>query len=474
MLKQNKTLIRNILLLIDGSVLLLSFLLSYKIRLLPLFEHAKPIHPMTQYIWLAIAAVPIWWLQLFFQDLYRSQRVLSYGTLIWRLTKITFTSAIILGTLIFIFQAKTYSRSLFGVFILTSFLCLNIERCFIKLVAHAVRRRGYNYRNILIIGVNERTKHLIQRIISHPEWSLKIIGTLSTNASEDPLKKLPIEVPLLGTLDDLDTIVQQYIIDEIIFSLEKSDLLGIEEILLRCEELGIRTHLVADFFNLIIAKTELSYMEEIPLLTFSTTPFQDLHLIAKRSVDLFTSLIVLITLSPLYFAIAILIKLDSKGPVLFKQIRVGLNGHKFKLLKFRSMVKDAESQLETIQDLNEMSGPVFKSSHDPRITKFGHFLRKFSLDELPQMINVLKNDMSLVGPRPPLAEEVEKYERWQRRRLSMKPGITCLWQISGRSNIDFDEWMKLDLQYIDHWSLGLDFKILFKTIPAVLSARGAK
>jgi lipopolysaccharide/colanic/teichoic acid biosynthesis glycosyltransferase len=181
----------------------------------------------------------------------------------------------------------------------------------------------------------------------------------------------------------------------------------------------------------------------------------------------------MIILSPILVATAIAIKIDSSGPILFRQKRVGLNGRNFTLYKFRSMVKNAEKMREQIEHLNEMSGPVFKIRDDPRLTKVGKFIRKFSIDELPQLFNVLKGDMSLVGIRPPISEEVKKYERWQRRRLSMKPGITCIWQVSGRNKVDFDQWMRMDLNYIDNWSLKLDFKLLLKTIPAVLFTKGA-
>jgi exopolysaccharide biosynthesis polyprenyl glycosylphosphotransferase len=194
----------------------------------------------------------------------------------------------------------------------------------------------------------------------------------------------------------------------------------------------------------------------------------------RRIMDVvLVSILGLIT-SPLMLITATLIKVSSPGPVFFRQERCGLNGRPFIMYKFRSMVNDAEQRRFELEALNEMDGPVFKSSRDPRITALGKFIRRFSIDELPQLFNVLRGDMSLVGPRPPLPEEVARYQRWQRRRLSMKPGITCLWQISGRNEVSFDDWMKLDLSYIDNWSLLLDLKILLKTVPVVLLGRGAK
>ena len=211
----------------------------------------------------------------------------------------------------------------------------------------------------------------------------------------------------------------------------------------------------------------------MPLLTFSTTPYSQLQLMLKRGLDVLPSAVLLVLGLPVVSLIALMVKISSGGGVLFRQTRCGLNGRSFTLYKFRTMVADAEERRRDLEHLNEMNGPVFKLRSDPRVTWLGRFLRKFSLDELPQLWNVLRGDMSLVGPRPPIPEEVAQYQRWQRRRLAMKPGLTCLWQISGRNQIDFDRWMELDLEYIDSWSPMLDFEILLKTIPVVLSGRGA-
>ena len=213
----------------------------------------------------------------------------------------------------------------------------------------------------------------------------------------------------------------------------------------------------------------------IPMISYQMTPSSFTALVFKRLCDLVISGLGLVFISPVYLLIVIAIKLSSKGPVHFEQERVGLNGRTFKLYKFRTMVKDAESKLKDLLAHNEMQGPAFKMENDPRITGIGRFLRKFSLDELPQLWNVFCGDMSLVGPRPPLVREVKQYDDWHQRRLSMRPGITCLWQVSGRNKIiNFDEWARLDLKYIDEWTLSLDFKIMMRTLPAVLSASGAK
>jgi len=267
--------------------------------------------------------------------------------------------------------------------------------------------------------------------------------------------------------------LKERVIDEVIFLVPRKWLDEIEEAIHVCEEIGVTVRLATDFPNPFIGKIDFGELDGIPLLTLSTTPQKTDLLFIKRLLDILTSLIALFLISPILLATAIVIWIDSSGPILFKQKRVGLNGRTFTFYKFRSMVKDAEQIRSRFGHLNEMSGPVFKIREDPRLTKVGKFIRKYSIDELPQLFNVLKGDMSLVGIRPPIPEEVEKYEGWQRRRLSMKPGITCIWQVRGRNQVDFDQWMKMDLHYIDSWSLKLDLKLLFKTIPAVLFKKGA-
>ena len=260
-----------------------------------------------------------------------------------------------------------------------------------------------------------------------------------------------------------------------ILTVDRGQLEKFEDVFLRCEEMGVRTRLVLDFFPHVLARVELEEFEGTPLLTFSTTPDDGLALTAKRTLDVSLSILLgLVYLVPVLLA-AILVRLSSRGPALFRQTRCGLNGRPFTLFKLRTMVDGADDRLTEVKDLNQHDGPVFKARHDPRVTPLGRLIRRLSLDEAPQFWNVLKGEMSLVGPRPPLPGEVSRYELWQRRRLSMKPGVTGLWQVSGRSEIlDFEQWMELDLAYIDNWSIGLDLKILLRTVPAVLSGRGAR
>lgn len=231
--------------------------------------------------------------------------------------------------------------------------------------------------------------------------------------------------------------------------------------------------ILLDFLPTGFSHVFVDHLAQVPLLTFSSTPQNDFALLLKRALDVALSALVLVVLSPLFLVMALLIILTSRGPVFYRQTRCGLGGRRFTLLKFRSMVSNADQLLHHLEELNEVDGPVFKMRNDPRCTVIGRWMRMLSLDELPQLWNVLRGDMSLVGPRPPLPAEVEQYESWQRRRLRMRPGLTCLWVLEGRSRLQFDRWVKLDLLYIDNWSVWLDFKILLRTIPTVLSSRGA-
>jgi exopolysaccharide biosynthesis polyprenyl glycosylphosphotransferase len=353
-----------------------------------------------------------------------------------------------------------------------SCLLLTIERLFLVYFLRYLRKEGFNSRNMLIVGTGPRAENFIKLVHSHPEWGLNIIGLI--DADKNMLGKFVHVEKVIGLLDDIPDILHECAVDEVMFIVPRTWLSVIEKSLLACEIEGVKTSIAADFFNMNIARFVSGDIEGVPLISFQTTIGEEWQLLLKRIFDIIVSLAGIALSLPVFGAISVFIKLFSPGPFVFKQIRSGLNGRKFVMYKFRTMVKGAEGMKDSLNGLNEMKGPVFKMKNDPRVTKFGAFLRRSSMDELPQLFNVLKGDMSIVGPRPPMPAEVEKYEIWQRRRLSMRPGLTCLWQINGRSNVDFDKWMRLDLKYIDTWSLGLDFKILLKTIPAVLFLKGAR
>jgi exopolysaccharide biosynthesis polyprenyl glycosylphosphotransferase len=300
---------------------------------------------------------------------------------------------------------------------------------------------------------------------------LRLKGFVDTEVSETLTDK--IGGYDVFPLDSVGSILQNHVVDEVIFAVNLQELARLEPVMQHCADLGIRTRVQLEFLPPAYSRIYLENFRDVQLLSLSSAPDSELRLFFKRVIDVVLSAASLVVLSPVLLTIAALIRITSPGPVLFRQTRCGLGGRRFTLYKFRSMINDAEQMRAELHQLNELDGPVFKISDDPRITPVGRGLRRFSLDELPQLWNVFRGDMSFVGPRPAVPEEVEQYEDWQRRRLRMRPGLTCTWVLEGRSHVDFNRWMQLDLKYIDNWSLWLDAKIFLRTIPIVLSGRGA-
>jgi exopolysaccharide biosynthesis polyprenyl glycosylphosphotransferase len=329
------------------------------------------------------------------------------------------------------------------------------------------------FRNFLLVGDGSEVAEIARTLEANETRGMRLCGfvRVQTGPPKALLDGLARSYPMV-TLPELPELLHRRVIDEVIFAVANEDLEKLREAFLVCEEEGVKTRVLLNFFPRMISKVYLERLGSKPLLTFSATP-EDESLLLKRGLDFITALIALVALSPLLLILGLLVKLTSRGPIFFAQTRCGLGGRRFTLFKFRSMQADADLVREELEALNEVDGPVFKIRNDPRCTPIGRFMRKFSLDELPQLVNIIKGDMSFVGPRPPLPAEVEKYERWQRRRLRMQPGLTCLWALEGRSKLSFRRWMELDLEYIDHWSMMLDWKILLKTIPIVLVGRGA-
>lgn len=392
----------------------------------------------------------------------------------WEKIRIIAESSILLGLFLgfLSFALKLdLSRPLTALFVMYQAALLTLARVVVALRGRKLRLKSENRRNILIIGSGEKAREMGELVSRYADWGLRILGYIAREREENASPGLKI----LGTIADIPQIVEENVVDEIIFVGSKlSDLDSLDEVLEICKEQGIRTSVAVDMFPAKVSNVTMEFLENVPLMTFSTTPDHALSLLVKRVMDVVLSSVLLILLFPFMVIVGLAVKLTSRGPVIYRQVRCGLYGRKFVLYKFRSMRDGAEDVLWEIRHLNEMDGPVFKMRNDPRVTPLGWFLRRSSIDELPQFWNVLKGDMSLVGPRAPLPEEVREYSRWQRRRLSVKPGITCLWQVSGRNEIDFHEWMKLDLHYIDNWSLLLDLKILLRTFPVVILGRGAR
>ena len=480
MIKEQARLIALATALLDLLALLLSFQAAYYLRdtvLTSLFPNSFPhgLFDLSEYLWMYAVILP-GWVGLFFAfNLYSSARLGTYRRLVRDLTK---ANAIGLGLVVFsayLLKEQDISRSFLLLFGFVNMLFVSGERLLLRAVLQHYRSGGLMSRNVLIVGTGEDAVDFARLVGRNANWGLSLLGMVAVRAGDgSPGAGSAVEgFPILGTVADLEKIFAATVVDEVIFVVPGRMLGEFEEAFLLCEDLGINARIAVGMFPHLIARAHLEDFQGRPLLTFTTTSTNSLALAAKRLIDLIVGIALFAVLFVPGLLIALLIKLDSRGPVLFSQVRSGLQGRRFRMHKFRSMVADAEARRAEVEDLNEMDGPVFKIKNDPRVTRMGRVLRKTSLDELPQLLNIIKGEMSLVGPRPPIPSEVEDYHRWQRRRLSMKPGITCLWQVSGRNRIDFEEWMKLDLRYIDTWSLWLDFKILLRTIPAVLIGRGA-
>jgi exopolysaccharide biosynthesis polyprenyl glycosylphosphotransferase len=479
MLRQQARLIARIVYLVDLALTSAAFLLAFFIRdvLLPfIFTERFPtgLFPLVEYLKIYPLVLVIWSVLLFTYHSYHSHRTIPLRREALTILRVVIVGNVILATIAYLLPLQYLSRAWFILFAILSALFLLAEKVMLRVIARYVRSKGLNYRTVLIVGTGRRATEIASMIENHKYWGFKILGFVSDGHH---LSNGWARYRIFGSVPDLKRILESgqtsEPIDEIVFAVTRKKLDEMKQIFLMCEELGIRTRVAMNFFQNRVARIELEELEGVPFLTFTTTPSNETQLAAKRLIDVAVSMLLLVVALPVIVLAALAIKLSSPGSVLFKQERIGLNGRIFTLYKFRTMIEDAHQRRHEVSHLNEMTGPVFKARSDPRITPVGRLLRKFSLDELPQLWNVLKGDMSLVGPRPPIPEEVASYHRWHRRRLSMKPGLTCLWQVSGRNDIDFDRWMQMDLQYIDNWSPSLDLKILLRTIPAVLLGRGA-
>ena len=363
------------------------------------------------------------------------------------------------------------SRFFLVVFSVYAWVLLLLFRLTAGRVVGVIRREFAAPHFVMVVGTGERAVRMARGLEQSSEYGIRLRGFLSER--DDAPAEIQLRVPYkVLPIGDLPSILREHVVDEVIFAVGSESLAELEEVFLMCDEEGVRTRVAVDFFPHVNSTVSLDRFGETPLLTFSAAPYDEIKLLLKRVTDIVIAAAGLVVLAPVMTAIVILIRLTSPGPAIFRQVRCGLNGRLFLFYKFRSMVENAEEMKKDLEHLN-VRETVFKIPDDPRLTGIGRYLRKFSIDEWPQLWNVLRGDMSLVGPRPAVPGEVEQYKRWQRRRLRMRPGLTCLWAISGRDNVDFETWMKMDMQYIDNWSLALDWKILLRTIPRVLTGRGA-
>jgi exopolysaccharide biosynthesis polyprenyl glycosylphosphotransferase len=364
------------------------------------------------------------------------------------------------------------SRFFLGLFSAYAWVLLLLFRLTAGRLVGVIRREFAAPHYVMVVGTGERAIRMAEALEQSAEYGVRLRGFLSEQSENSPAEIALGALYTVQPIGELPSILRQHVVDEIIFAVGSESLADLEEVFLLCDEEGVRTRVAVDFFPHVNSTVSLDRFGSTPLLTFTAAPFDEIHLLVKRLTDIAIAAAGLVVLAPFVAVIAALIRLTSPGPVIFRQVRCGLNGRRFLFYKFRSMCQNAEELRPALEHLNTRE-TVFKIPHDPRLTSIGRYLRKFSIDEWPQLWNVLRGDMSLVGPRPAVPSEVDRYQRWQRRRLRMRPGLTCLWAISGRDNVDFETWMRLDMQYIDNWSLALDWKILLRTIPHVLMGHGA-
>ena len=463
MLRRHRQIRTQVQQLMDACLFTLSFWVAYSIRAHPEVMDAfnlDQVAPFESYIWvypLLFIGAP---LVLESQGFYNRTNFSSRRVMIWPLLRGCFWVALALTLLLFFFRLYL-PRWVIIWFAGISFILVVLKEEVIRLGYRAKFAQAQLRRGIILAGSVEENARLRRELRAGPDEGIAILAELDLNSS---------------SVNDLVGLLHEHSANGVILSAKHTYFEQVEAAIRACETEGVEAWLVADFFNTQISRTSFDDFFGRPVMVFRSTPEMSWQGLLKQVMDLVGSALLFIIGLPLFLLIGLAIKMSSPGPVLFSQKRAGLNGHPFMMYKFRTMVSNADQLKAELAALNEMSGPVFKVSNDPRVTRIGKFLRKSSLDELPQLINVLRGEMSLVGPRPLPVDEVKRFDDVaHRRRLSVKPGLTCLWQVRGRNQIaDFRDWVRLDLEYIDNWSLWLDLKILIRTIPVVFSGVGAK
>lgn len=448
--------------IVDFSLLAAAFFVSYAIA-----SQFTRLYDIGFYVWILVVFIPTWMFIMHSLRMYDRTTFLYTDRLVRCVLLSTLAASIIIAAMFYFIKETNISRILFGMYAVCTVALLTAGR----LVTRSMNRnlpllkKGSGIPRVVIAGTPQLSGKF-RKYLAKTNVSINILGFLQIYRDQRLKKNYH-----LGYLEDLEEIVKKHVIDEVIFALPRDYVGELEPYILLCEEMGITVRMVVNLYDLKYSRTHLSSIGTLPVLTFHTVTINKVNLLIKRAIDIVGSLIGLLLTAVISIAVIIAIKLESPGPAIFTQERVGLNGRKFKIYKFRSMYIDAEERKEKLMQQNRINGGfMFKIEDDPRITKVGKFLRRTSIDELPQFFNVLKGDMSLVGTRPPTVDEVSRYAAHHRKRLSFKPGLTGLWQVSGRSNItNFDEVVRLDTSYIAEWSLWLDIRIMLKTVRMLLS-----
>ena len=476
MFDRRSKLLSTITLLHDLGVTCVAFVLAYLLRSFlvrfPFFSgHFPEIYPFAHYLPLMVAFLLAWAVVGYFSSFYRDLELTNPIQLVLKIVSQLAIVLVVMYAGLYLLRRTDISRSYVLLIGGVDFVLLLMGRTASYWGVAIMRERLSRFHYLLIVGCGPRAREMATLIEESRGMGLRLVGFVDPETEDRTANHLSgYDV---FPLESVGAILQKHVVDEVVFAVTLQELARLEPVMQHCADLGIRTRLQLEFLPPAYSRIYLENFRDVQLLSLSSAPDSELRLFLKRVFDVVLSAASLLLLSPLLLAIAAMIKITSPGPVFFQQTRCGLGGRRFMLYKFRSMINNAEQMRAELHQLNELDGPVFKISDDPRITPVGRWLRRFSLDELPQLWNIFRGDMSFVGPRPAVPEEVEQYEDWQRRRLRMRPGLTCTWVLEGRSHVDFNRWMQLDLKYIDNWSLWLDTKIFLRTIPIVLSGRGA-
>ena len=454
--------------LLDIICIILSFLISYTIRYQDTIHLQRSLPYYREYFFPFILWAILIVIAFKRRTLYSTDRSLTIPTEIFKSITAIFYVSILMATIIFFAKYEFFSRQIFFINFLLLCFFLSSWRVIKRLILRKLILEGFHNFNVLIIGAGNTGKIVLEEIEKKPWWGYRVIGFLDDVAEIEVNGK-----SVLGKLKDFPVIAKKYFVDEVIITIP-SERSVVSELMKQARRLRLGVRLVPQNFEEPISDVQINYLGFLPLITYKERKIHPTNLFLKRLMDLAISLFLIIVFFPLFIITSFLIKSDSPGPILFVQKRAGLKGKTFKLYKLRSMTEDAEKLKPSLLEKNEVKdGVIFKIKKDPRKTKLGALLRRFSIDELPQLFNVLKGEMSLVGPRPPTPDEVTKYNHFHMDRLSIRPGITGLSQIKARNKLNFKSWVKWDLWYVNHWSFRLDLRILWMTIPAVIKGEGA-
>jgi exopolysaccharide biosynthesis polyprenyl glycosylphosphotransferase len=465
---------RYLLVLSDAALILAAFGAAHYVRYqLQWFRAVDPAFQLTvrEYAPFALALVLLVLLAFRFSGVYPYRYGRSPIEESYAIGTATTLAVVMLIVVSLAFRQVLYSRLIFLYTAVLVTLLLGTSRLIISLARNHLRHFGIGVQRVLLVGAGEVGRMVMRTVAARPDLGYQLVGFLDDHPAKGSTDIGPFKA--LGPVDNLEVVLAGQQADSVIICLPWQSHRTIQRLLRICEQSGLRAQVVPDFFQLTKDQLHVEVLNGIPLLSTRAVSIQGWNLVIKRAADLIVVLGSSLVVLPLMALIALAIRLDSPGPILYMQWRIGKNGKPFRCYKFRSMVDGAEEMKQALAGLNEASGPLFKVRDDPRRTRVGRFLRRFSLDELAQLYNVLRGEMSLIGPRPNLPQEAEHYEEWHKKRLVTSPGITGLWQVSGRSDLTFDEMVLLDIYYVENWSLALDVGILLRSIPAILWGRGA-